>query len=475
MDLSGYFLSDTLTNSSQSDIPPGTIIAPGDHLLVWADGTSSQNTADYPDLHVSFSLAKGGEAIGLFAPDGTIIDAITFGLQTTDVSQGRFPDGNSSIFFMTNPTPRLANLIEASNTAPSLALLNDRTVDEGSLLSFTAVATDADQPPQKLIFSLAPEEPSGARINPDTGVFAWTPTEEQGPGTYEVTIQVTDNGVPSLSATQTISIRVNEVNNPPVLAPILSLNVSEGATITVTNSATDSDTPPQSLTFSLGNDAPEGMLIDPSSGVITWTPSEAQGPGTYSITVRVTDDGEPPLSDFKKFSIAVSEVNLPPQLSFQSNWTIRAETMLAFTAIASDPDLPAQRMTFSLDSGTPSAAHIDSATGFFTWSPEAANVGTNTLSLRVTDDGVPPAFATGTLRVVVLPALRGNISLSGNVATISFGTIIGRTYRVEYKNNLDASSWTKLGEDTTADSGALTFQDTINANTQRFYRFTQLD
>ena len=32
-------------------------------------------------------------AIALFAPDGTLIDGVTFGPQTTDVSQGRFPDG----------------------------------------------------------------------------------------------------------------------------------------------------------------------------------------------------------------------------------------------------------------------------------------------------------------------------------------------------------------------------------------------
>src|SRR5262249_34356094 len=153
---------------------------------------------------------------------GALIDAVTFGPQATDVSQGRFPDGATSIFFMTNPTPRLPNFMEITNTPPALALLSDQTVDEGSLLTFTAVATDANQPPQKLTFSLDPGAPAGASIDPDSGVFKWTPTGAQGPAVYSVTVRVTDNGIPNLSAMQTINITVREANKPPVLAPILS-------------------------------------------------------------------------------------------------------------------------------------------------------------------------------------------------------------------------------------------------------------
>ena len=46
-----------------------------------------------PDLHVNFSLAAGGEQVGLFAPDGTAIDQVTFFGQINDVSLGRYPDG----------------------------------------------------------------------------------------------------------------------------------------------------------------------------------------------------------------------------------------------------------------------------------------------------------------------------------------------------------------------------------------------
>ncbi len=118
VDLGGYFLTDKLNNKFQSPVPANGqyVVPPHGFLLVWADGETNQNSASRADLHVSFSLSKGGEAIGLFAPDGTTIDAVTFGPQATDVSQGRAPDGGTNIVFMTFPTPRTNNLY--SITAP---------------------------------------------------------------------------------------------------------------------------------------------------------------------------------------------------------------------------------------------------------------------------------------------------------------------------------------------------------------------
>ncbi len=475
VDLSGYFLSDTLTNTTQSAIPAGTTIPANGYLLVWADNTPSQNQPTNQDIHVNFSLAKGGEAIALFAPDGKVIDAITFGAQTNDISQGRFPDGNSALYFMTLPTPRAANFIVIPNTPPTLSLIGNKIVDEGVLLTFTAVANDTNQPPQTLTFSLLAGAPAGASINASNGVFTWTPTEAQSPATNVVSIRVADNGVPSMSATQTFSIIVNEVNNAPVLAVILSRTVNEGTSLTVTNSATDSDGSVQSLIYSLDPGAPSNMSINSFTGLIVWSPTEAQGPGTYSITVRVTDRGTPPLSDTKTFSITVNEVNVPPQLSFTTNWLIRADTLLSFTASVTDADLPAQLMTFGLDPGAPPAAHIDPASGAFNWMPSTADVGTNLMTVRVTDSGSPSAFTTRPLRVVVLPPLQARIGWNGSNISISFDTISGRTYRVEYKDRLTDATWTQLGSNTVANSTSLTFPDTVVANSQRFYRIVQVN
>jgi hypothetical protein len=62
------------------------------------------------------------------------------------------------------------------------------------------------------------------------------------------------------------------------------------------------------LTFSLTS-APAGVTLDPVTGVLTWTPTEVQGPSTNRIGVQVTDNGTPPLSDIRTFTVTVNEVN----------------------------------------------------------------------------------------------------------------------------------------------------------------------
>ena len=477
VDLTGYFLSDTLTNTTQFSIPVGTIIPPRGYLLVWADNTPAQNQPTNQDIHANFSLAKSGEALALFAPDGTVIDAITFGPQISDVSQGRFPDGSASIYFLTNVTPRAANVIATANNPPTLAFVGNKTVNEGALLTFTAVATDTNIPAQTLAFSLDAGFPAGATINATNGLFAWTPNEAQGPGVYPVTLRVTDNGAPSMNATQQITITVNEVNNAPVLAPFNSRTVNELTPLTVTNSATDPDSPAQMLVFSLdaGGGAPTNMTIHPGTGQIQWTPTEAQGPGTYAITVRVTDNGEPALSDAKVLTVFVVEVNTPPGISFPTLRDVHAESLLLFTAQATDGDMPPQGFVFSLDPGAPPGATINPATGSFAWTPPAGAVGTNLISIRVEDTGSPRLSAAQAMTVMVRPALRAAITQNGNQISLSFPTIGGRSYRVDSKNSLSDPAWTPLGGSAVAGAASMTVQDNLAASPQRFYRVVQVN
>ena len=84
-------------------------------------------------------------------------------------------------------------------------------------------------------------------------------------------------------------------NTPPVLAAITDRTVDENTPLTFAATATDTNWPPQVWTFSLAGNVPAGAAIT-TNGVFTWTPSEAQGPDTYPITVVVTDDGSPPQS-----------------------------------------------------------------------------------------------------------------------------------------------------------------------------------
>ena len=105
VDLSGYTLTDILTSPTMWTIPDGTVIPAHGFLLCWADEETGQNDLQL-GLHTNFRLERDGDTLGLFAPDGRLVDSVTFGPQEPDISEGRYPDGSTPPFrAQTTPTP----------------------------------------------------------------------------------------------------------------------------------------------------------------------------------------------------------------------------------------------------------------------------------------------------------------------------------------------------------------------------------
>jgi hypothetical protein len=186
------------------------------------------------------------------------------------------------------------------NSPPVLDPIGNKTVNELTLLTFNATAYDSDGDP--LTFSLDSSAPPGASIS-EAGIFTWTPTEEQGPGTYTIRIIVSDA---NLIDYEDITITVNEVNSAPVLDPIGPKSINELELLTFNATATDSDIPVQTLTFSIGKGAPDGASIT-DTGIFTWTPTEEQGPGNYTIRVIVSDGL---LFDYEDVSVTIYEIHI---------------------------------------------------------------------------------------------------------------------------------------------------------------------
>ncbi|MBN1889668.1 MAG: putative Ig domain-containing protein, partial [Thermoflexales bacterium] len=116
---------------------------------------------------------------------------------------------------------------------------------------------------------------------------------------YTATVRVSDG---ALEDWETITISVSELNAAPQLDPIGDRVVDEGSLLAFTATASDPDLPAQALSFSL--DAGSVGSIDAGTGLFTWTPTEAQGPGVYTATVRVSDGA---LEDWETITITVSE------------------------------------------------------------------------------------------------------------------------------------------------------------------------
>ena len=127
VDIGGLFITDEIGSyDDYYQIPTGndsTIIQPGGFLLLWADKDSEQGV-----LHLEIKLSDEGEQIGLFMPDSTIVvDTLTFGEQSDDISFGRYPDGSDTWQLM-DPTPGSTNTsglsLNDNIVIPSLSLIH---------------------------------------------------------------------------------------------------------------------------------------------------------------------------------------------------------------------------------------------------------------------------------------------------------------------------------------------------------------
>ena len=190
-------------------------------------------------------------------------------------------------------------------------------------------------------------------------------------------------------------------NNPPTLSLSGPAAVDEGSNVVITAIASDPEMPLQSLLFTLAS-GPAGAVINPASGQIQWQTGEGNGPSTNLITVVARDNGLPPLYATNSITVVVREVNQPPVLAAVPDFVITEGALLSYTNSALDPDLPAQKLTFSLGAGAPSGLSV-STDGLLTWTPDSTQGGvTNRIKLIVSDDGTPSLSATQSFSITVL-------------------------------------------------------------------------
>ncbi len=177
-------------------------------------------------------------------------------------------------------TSETIDLVVAHVTrAPILTPIAPQTGRQGVDLNLTATATDLDGDAVALS---AVALPPGATFDPATGVFDWTPTLRQS-GLFTVTLAATNPF--GQTDTQSFTIQVTPVDQPPVLAAS-DHDFVIGKAGSFALGATSPE-PGAVLTYSAQN-LPDGVTLDPSTGIVTWTPGPGQA-GTFSPTFFVTD------------------------------------------------------------------------------------------------------------------------------------------------------------------------------------------
>ena len=367
----------------------------------------------------------------------------------------------------------------AINSLPSIsAMTNITTAQDTPAGPIGFVIGDAETPASGLVLSAASSNTNlidaahiifgGSGANPTVTL---TPLTNQY-GVATITLDVSDGMADSTAA---FTFTVLPVNHPAVLAVIPDYVIFEKDVLQFTTKADDQDVPAQTLTYTLSN-APAGASVDSATGVFNWTPTEAQGPSTNVITMIVTDNGSPPLSTVRNFTVAVLESNEPPVLAPIADYSIHAGMTLTLTNSATDPDIPTNTLTFEVYPG-PAGASVDPTNGIFTWTPDNSFAGTtNSVTIVVTDDN-PLAVNeqqlsdAKTFQVYVAPPLTvSGAILSNDTLTITWNSISGTTYRVQYDSQLGDTNWIDLPPDVLATDVTSSQTDTNLTDPQRFYR-----
>ncbi|MBL8347684.1 MAG: putative Ig domain-containing protein, partial [Rubrivivax sp.] len=328
--------------------------------------------------------------------------------------------------------------VSAANVAPQITTTAVTTASVGVAYSYDVNATDANG--GTLTYSLT-QAPTGMTINASTGLIAWTPTSAQA-GSQAVTVRVTDPG--GLFATQAYTITVTAANVAPQITTTAVTTAAVGVAYSYDVNATDANG--GTLTYSL-TQAPTGMTINASSGLIAWTPTSAQA-GSQAVTVRVTDPGG--LFATQAYTITVTAANVAPQITTTAVTT--ASVGVAYSYDVNATDANGGTLTYSLTQA-PTGMTINASTGLIAWTPTSAQAGSQAVTVRVTDPG--GLFATQAYTITVTAANVAPQITTTAVTTASVG--VAYSYDV---NATDANGGTLTYSLTQAPTGM-----TINAST----------
>ena len=181
--------------------------------------------------------------------------------------------------------------ITPANDRPTIDPIATKTVNEGSLLSFTVSASDSEN--DTLVYSLD-AAPAGATLDASSGLFSWTPAD--GPATTQVTVRATD----SHGTFDTASFSVSVLNVTPTLGIAGAGSATQGQPYTLELSAADPGQDSISgwiITWGDGN--VQNVAGNPSAvthtysaaGAVTLSASATDEDGTYhanTLSVNVT-------------------------------------------------------------------------------------------------------------------------------------------------------------------------------------------
>ncbi len=189
--------------------------------------------------------------------------------------------------------------------SPKVAGLTDRTIRPGEEVKMTARADGINPELGAATFAIS-DAAEGMTIDPTTGEFTWKPAEKLEPGKYKATVSLTQASADDKKISTTVTITIQQPNSAPVITLPKSGLVVIGREFSVQASAQDDDAA-GTLSYALGTGTPEGLQMDPKTGLLKWTPARSFTPGKYDVTVTVKDSASEPKSASAVISLDVQD------------------------------------------------------------------------------------------------------------------------------------------------------------------------
>lgn len=418
------------------------------NLIVTA---SSSNPSLIPAPVVTYFSTNSNGSLSL-APltnaNGTSIITVTV------QDDGDTANGGTNVFSRT-----FSVTVNPLNDAPSISDIANQFINQDvSSAPIPFVVGDAETPATSLTLS---GTSSATKLIANSGIIfggsgsnrtvSFNPARGKT-GTSTITISVNDGATTIL---ESFLVTVGAGNSAPTISAITDRTTNEDtSTAAIPFTVRDNETAPANLivwaSSSNPNLVPNTNVVFSGTGTnrtFVITPSANQS-GTSLISIFVNDGA---ISTNTSFSITVNPVNDAPVISPITNRTAEVGNSLSVVITATDLDIPADVLTFSFVSA-PLGASL-TTNGVFNWTPLLAQApSTNTIILRVSDNGVPSLSSTSSFVVVVAPPPITELpniekpQYSGGKTKLSFVAQAGQRYRIDYAGGTNAPwvEWARI-------------------------------
>lgn len=280
---------------------------------------------------------------------------------------------------------------------PPAAASQTVTVDEDSTVNLTLNASDPDRAPLTYTVVAAPRNGSLTGVAPN---LTYKPNLNFN-GTDRLSFIASNGREESNAAVVTIVVR--SINDAPILTVPGAQTIREGQTLNFVVSAADPDTG-QQLAFTASG-LPENAqftVASTTSRQFSWMPDLTQA-GSYTITFRVTDDGNPSLSETKEVRVTVNDLAL---ITVPGAQIVSEGQPLSFSVASTQGPGRVTITALDLPAGAQFSA-VSATAGRFNWTPDTGQAGSYSITLRATlNETTPPVSETRQVTVTVFDVIR---------------------------------------------------------------------